>query len=134
MPQIGNINTLDSDRSTPVVYTAFSPSSGDRTPAIWRAEAESVFAGHRSTVSVMTRYNGPKTGRIFEAEFRFPYAVPDTQQAGREVLIAQMPFRVTGTIPLNVPDAWLSKRVNWMTTFVDSQLFRDMLVAGSAAS
>lgn len=47
MPQMANITVKKADGTTDIVYTAMSPSAGDKTPAIWRSNSVGTSVAQR---------------------------------------------------------------------------------------
>jgi len=72
MPQIANITVKAANGTTDVVYTAMTPSSGDTTPAFWRAEGSGASASLRATFQLSSKWNGPKTARRVTGAFQYP--------------------------------------------------------------
>lgn len=99
MPNLANITVKDAANAD-VVYNGVVPSAGDRSPARFQAIAASPIAGNRPTLSVLTRDNGNKDGRVLEASFRFPITATDPNGTVRTVAV--VPMQVHGTLPTNV--------------------------------
>lgn len=100
MPAMANL-TVKNAANADVVWVAATPSSGDRSPAVWRFNANSDKLGYRPSFSVLMKDNGRKTGRIFQAEFKFPIA-GEHSDTGSPFLMATIPFTVNGTLPTNI--------------------------------
>lgn len=101
MPAIGNITVLNAAAAN-VVYTAATPSAGDKSPAVWRANSLSAIVGNRPRFTVATRDNSRQNGRVFEASFSFPVL---QHISGVETVVAKVPMTVSGTLPTNVDSA-----------------------------
>lgn len=100
MPNMANI-TVKNVANADVIYSAATPSSGDRNPAVWRQNTPSVM-GHRPKFQLSTRNNAAGNGRIFEATFDGP--IVETV-SGVDTVIARVPLRASGTLPTNVVNA-----------------------------
>lgn len=98
MPAISNI-TVKNKANVDVVYVAASPSAGDKTPAVWRANSLSPIIGNRPTFRLVTRDNAKQNGRVIEASYRYPVLATI---GGVETVVAYVPMTLTGTLPTNV--------------------------------
>lgn len=101
MPNMANITVKKADGTTDIVYTASTPSAGDQSPAVWRANAVSSIIGHRPKLSLVIRDNAAKTGRVFQGSLLYPHTFTNVG-SGEVKLIATTPIRFEGTLPNNV--------------------------------
>lgn len=129
MPQMANI-TVKNAANEDVVYNGIVSSAGDRSPARWTAISASSIAGHRPTLSVLTRDNGNKNGRVMEVSFRFPIVTTGTD--GRPQLTAIVPFQVHGTLPTNVDATLVQDAFVQCMALLNSDLFKEMAANGYA--
>lgn len=101
MPNMANITVVDAAGAN-VVWTAATPSAGDRSPAVWRSNSRSDKVAYRPSFSFSMKDNGKKTGRIMNVEFRFP--IPgEHSDTGSPFLFATLPITLSGTLPSNIP-------------------------------
>jgi hypothetical protein len=75
MGQQTNLTVKKADAATDVTYTAIQPSSGDKSPAIWRNEAVGAAISHRPRLAVSSRKAGNGDGRWVDYEYVFPTTV-----------------------------------------------------------
>lgn len=129
MPNMANI-TVKNAAGADVVYSGVVPSAGDRSPARWTAIAASGIAGHRPTLSVLTRDNAKKDGRVFEGSFRFPVVASGTD--GLPKVMATVPFQVHGTLPTNVDAASVNDAFVQFSALLASSLIRQAANDGYA--
>lgn len=99
MPSMANI-TVKNVANADVVYVAKTPSSGDKTPAVWMLDAASPVIGLRPKFQVQTRNNGAGNGRIFESTFSGP--VVQTDAASLPYKAATAVIDVRAVLPTNV--------------------------------
>lgn len=97
MPNMANITVKDSANAD-VVYTAATPSAGDRSPAVWRQNTPGVM-NQRKQFSISTRDNAAGTARNFDVSF---YAPVVATIGGVDTVVARIPLRASGTLPTNV--------------------------------
>lgn len=120
MPSMANI-TVKNAALADVVYVAATPSAGDRSAAVWRANALSAVIGFRPTFSVVTRDNQKQNGRVMEAVMRFP--ILGTVD-GNTAVIATVPFTLSGTLPTNVDSALVADAFTQLGNLIASTLMR----------
>lgn len=129
MPNMANI-TVKNAAGEDVIYNGIVPSAGDRSPARWTAIAASGIPGHRPTLSVLTRDNAKKDGRVFESSFRCPIVAsgPD----GLPKIMATVPFQAHGTLPTNVNAAAVADAFVQFAALMASELIREVANDGYA--
>lgn len=98
MPSMANI-TVKNAVAADVVYVASTPSAGDKSPAVWRANSLSGIIGFRPSFRLVTRDNAKQNGRVFDASFSFPITA---SVGGVDTLLAKVPLTISGTLPTNV--------------------------------
>lgn len=128
MPSMANITVKDS-ANVDVIYVAAAPSAGDRSPAIWRANALSPIIGFRPSFSVMTRDNQKQSGRIMEASFKFPIL---GNVNGQTVVLATVPYTFAGTIPTNIDSTLALNAFTQFGNLCASSLVRSIVSDGYA--
>jgi len=101
---MANITVKKADGTTDVVYTAATPSAGDRSPAIWTANAFSGVQGWRPRFEFLTQNNGAGTIRQARFKFSFPSLYTDANTGLQKLLktvgfdgIAYLPKEMTTT-------------------------------------
>lgn len=128
MPAMANI-TVKNAANADVVYNAATPSAGDRSPAVWRANSLQAAISLRPTFSVVTRDNAKQDGRVMQAVFKFP--VVETI-GGVATRTATMPFTLEGTLPTNVDAALVNDAFTQMGNLFASTLVRSAAAEGYA--
>lgn len=127
MPQIANITVKAANGTTDVVYSAMTPSSGDTTPALWRAEGSGASASLRPTLSLLSKWNGPKTARRVTGNFQYPQTATVD---GVETVINRVPVEFSFLIPQAVPDTVIAEAVAQAANLINSTLVKDSIKAG----
>lgn len=130
MPNMANI-TIKNAANADVVWVAASPSSGEKSPAVWRFNAQSDKLAYRPHFSLILKENGRKNGRIFSAEFRFPLA-GENSDTGSPYLYATIPFNISGTLPTNVDVMTLNDAFTQLGNLLASTLVRSAAAEGYA--
>lgn len=129
MPSMANI-AVNNAAAASVTYTAATPSAGDRVAAIWRQNAASEIIGFRPSLSVMTRDNAKRNGRILEANFRYPVFMTET--SGQKVLLATVPISCNATLPTNVDSTIVNDAFVQFGNLLVSVLIRSVASEGYA--
>lgn len=104
MAQQANITIKKADGTTDVVFTALSPSAGDKTPAIWRSESVGSIAANRPLLSVSARASADKKARIVNVSYSFPETYTDST-TGLVKVNTSFRAQVQIVVPQNQTDA-----------------------------
>jgi hypothetical protein len=123
---MANIAVLNKAAAS-VTYNAATPSAGDRSPAVWRANALSAIIGHRPRFQCVTRDNSRQNGRVFEASMSFPIVATVD---GVDVIVAKVPLQATGTLPTNVDAASVEDAFIQFGNLLASSLIRSVAAEG----
>jgi hypothetical protein len=78
---MASITVKKADGTTDIVFDAISASGGDSSPAVWRQDtgaAAGLPVGLRSSFTLQSTWNGPKTARQMKFNFVMPYATQDS--------------------------------------------------------
>lgn len=129
MSAMTNITVKASDGTTDVVYTALTPSAGDRSPAKWRANANTAIPGNRPTFSMITRDNGDRTARRVVCTGSYPITAAID---GVETQRGLVPFELTMAIPQLLDADQVKEAVYQFTNLCVSTLVRGALNDGYA--
>lgn len=72
MPSMANITIKKADGTTDVVYTAATPSAGDKSPAVWKNQTVGTVLASRPTFTLLGMDNGTKKARRMRTSFSWP--------------------------------------------------------------
>jgi hypothetical protein len=128
MPQMANI-TIKNSADADVVFSAATPSSGDKSPAQWTSNSASATIGNRPKFGVQTRDNSRGNGRVLEINFNFPIL---QTIAGVETVVARVPLTASGTLPTNVDASKVSEAFLQFGNLISSDLIREAMADGYA--
>lgn len=129
MPAMSNI-TVKNVANADVVYSAATPSAGDRSPAIWRSNSVSDVLQFRPSFSCTVRDNQKQTGRSMDCRFSFPVTYVDGE--GQTRLLAKIPFQLTGVIPTNIDVDHATEAFTQLGNLLSSSLIRSVATEGYA--
>lgn len=131
MPSMANIVVKKADGTTDVTYTALQPASGDGVAAVWRNEAAGTSSAVKPTVSMSSRWNGPKTARRIDVSFVYPHTYTDAN-TGLALVKDKVPVTLSAVVPAAVPDTVVAEAVAQAMNLFDSTLFVDSVKTGYA--
>lgn len=130
MPQMANITIKKADGTTDIVYTGLSGAGGDGSPSMWRAGSTGA-AMHRPTLSVTTRWNGPKTARRVVMQFNYPEVV---SVSGVDTVANRLPIEITAPIPMGMSDAVIAEAIAQGANLFKAALLQEIFKTGFAAN
>lgn len=131
MPQMANITVKKADGTTDVVYSALTPSSGDKVSAQWRSETAGASPALRPTAELRSTFNGPRTARRLDFSFQYPYTVTDSTTSVTTVK-ARIPVSLTMTVPTEIVDSVVQEAVAQAFNLLKSTLISDSFETGYA--
>jgi hypothetical protein len=130
---MANITVKADDGTTDVVYTALVASGGDRSPAVWRANASTGTPGQRPELRISSRNNGDNTARRIDGQFTFPSVYTDTNTSTTKVLNrANASF--SAVLPADFPDASANEFGAQLGNLLAAALVEEILSTGYSAT
>lgn len=129
MPNMANITVKKADGTTDVVYTALTPSAGDKTSARWSLTASSTKANLRPTLECTSRYNNARTARNISMTLKFPEIA---SVAGVDSVIGTGIVTIQGVVPMQVSDSVISELVAQSANVFKTALVQDSFKIGYA--
>jgi hypothetical protein len=132
---MASITVKKADGVTDIVYDAVASSGGDNSPAVWRQDtgaAAGLPVGLRPTLKLTTKWNGPKTARVANIEFVYPYATEDTSTSRYSSTDRVVVNGSNVTLPQNVPGSVLNEAAAQYSNLVGSALMKSSLQTGYA--
>lgn len=109
MPTMADIVVKKADAVTNITYSALNPGS-DNAPSLWKAPPTWSIEVTRPSLTIATRYNGPRTARRVTAEYVYPQAYQDTT-TGLVSVKNQTLLNCSGLIPLGMTPTDISEAV-----------------------
>ncbi len=135
MPSMANLTVKKADTTTDIVYDAIVSAGGDGVHAVWRQDTGAdagLPVGLRPTFKVSTKWNGPKTARVVNVEYVYPYATDDTTTS-RFTSNDRVVVTSNGmTFPQGVPAAVLSEAAHQFANLMATSLMKSVMATGYA--
>lgn len=132
MPGIANVTVKKNDGTTDVVYTAMSPSGGDKSPAIWQNQALGTAVAHRPTLKLSARSSGD--GRVRRSDFVFTYPSTVVGGDGKTTVSALSVLTGSFATPIDQPSADVNEAVAQAFNLLASALIKSCVQQGYSAT
>lgn len=130
MASIANITIKKADGTTDVVYTALTPSAGDKIPARWRANAVSPIPAFRPTFELLARPSGnAANARRVEVALMYPVV---QSVGGVDQVVFTVPFRGDATLPQGLPQDQVKEAIYQFGNLLVNALIRQCLEEAQA--
>lgn len=131
MAALADITVKKNDGTTDIVYTGVVPSSGDKVPAVWRANSVGTALAFRPEFRMMTELTGNGSSRRFTCAYSFPSVAIDTTTS-RSSVVQRGNFTLTGVIPLDMPDSDVAEYISQGFNLIASALIKTSAKSGYA--
>lgn len=130
MPQLANIVVKKNDGTTDITYTGVVPSSGDKSPAIWRANSVGTAAAFRPELQLSSAPNGTKTARRMPYRYTYPSTV--TGSDGKITVADRLILEGSVLVPTGMTDADVNEAVAQGCNLIASALIKASFQSGFA--
>lgn len=130
MPNMANI-VVQNTAAANVTYNAATPSSGDKTSAIWTQNALSSQLGLRPTLKVSSKSNGTGTTRQVDINFVYPSKYTDST-TGLDKLLGNVAFKGTLFLPVELTTTVWDEAFTQLGNLLVSTLLREVAETGFA--
>lgn len=131
MPSMANITVKRADGTTDITYNMLSASGGDSSPAVWRQDSGNTRPmGMRPMFRLWSKFNGPRTARVIDAEFLMPVTYVETD-TGLTKELARIPFKLNAVLPLNITSGDLGECVQGQNLLA-AALIKEVMTTGYA--
>ncbi len=133
MPSMADITVKKNDGSTDIIYVAQSPSSGDGTPAVWKAASIGTAASHQPEFRLTSREASNGQKRALRATYVYPQIATDSTTTLTSV-VNRAVASVDWTIPKDMSATDVNEMVSQLANLLDSTLVVACAKAGYSAS
>lgn len=132
MPTLANITVKKNDGTTDITWTGIVPSSGDKTPAVWKSLTVGTMPGLRPEFRVLSESNADGTVRRVKSSINWPASALDVN--GRPVMTDKCTGTSLFSVAQKMTDAEIAEFVSQYANLLASALMKDMCKTGYAAS
>jgi hypothetical protein len=133
MPAIANIVVKKNDGTTDITYVAQVPSSGDSSPAVWKATSVGTAAAHQPELRLTAREASGGTKRHLRATFLYPETATDSTTGITSVTQRAM-FSADWTVPKDMSASAVNEFASQIANLLDATLIVDCVKQGYSAS
>lgn len=131
MPNMANITVKKADGTTDVTYTALVSAAGDKAAARWQNTALGSSPNLQPYLTVVSRFNGPRTVRRVDGEFGFQSTYVDSSTS--QTVIKAIPGGTFSfTRPLEADDTAAAEAAAQFANLLASTLIKSVLASGYA--
>lgn len=130
MPSMANITIKKADGTTDVIWTALQASAGDGMSATWRNNTVGTTLAQRPTLSLGSKWNGPKSGRRITGNFAWP--ITQTDSAGNVVVTGVNPGTFSFLSVQNQDPALIKEQAYQFAHLVASAIVKASMEEGYA--
>jgi hypothetical protein len=123
MSAIANITVKKANGTDDVVYVAKTPSSGDKVPARWRADALGTANAFKPELQMVSENNGPGTARRCTLTFKYPQVYTDSTTTLKSVKNTA-PGQLVMTLPVEMPDTDIDEAVSQFFNLINHASIR----------
>lgn len=127
---MANITIKKADGTTDTVYTAATPSAGDKSPAVWKNETVGTVLAARPTFTFVTMDNGTRKARRARSSFLWPKT--RTDQAGNVTVSGGASSESSHLIPQDMTLVEIQEYVAQYSALLNSALIKASLNSGYA--
>lgn len=130
MPNMANITVKKADGTTDVVYTAATPSAGDKSPAVWKNASVGAVLAARPSFTLVAMDNGTKKARRFRSSFVWPKTRVDA--LSNVVVSGGASGESSHLIPQDMTPTEIGEYVAQYANLLSSALVKECLNSGYA--
>jgi len=132
MPALANITVKKNDNVTDIVYTGVQPSSGDTTPAVWRAPGGTAPA-HAPELRLIARNAAKGVRRALRGTYQYPQ-ISTNSTTGVTSVIDRASGDVNFTYPKAMAQVDINEAVSQFCNLMYAALIKQCLKDGFSAS
>jgi hypothetical protein len=132
MPNMANITIKKADGTTDVVYTAATPSAGDKSSAVWKNQTVGTVLAARPTFTMVCMDNGTRKARRARTSFIWPKTRLDA--AGNVTVTGGASSESSHLIPQDMLATEIAEYVAQYANLLYSALIKSSLNEGYAPS
>ncbi len=133
MPSMTSITVKKNDGTTDVVFSAMTPSSGDASPAVWRATGVGTAPSHAPEFRLTSREASKGTKRGLRSTFLYPQISTNTTTGVTSVVQRAM-ASTDWTVPKDMSVADINEFVSQYANLLYATLVKDCVKAGYSAT
>lgn len=133
MPSMANITVKKNDGTTDIVYSGQSPSSGDNTPAVWKATTVGSAPAHQPEFRLAARDASKGAKRVLRSTFQYPQ-IATNSTTGLTSVVDRASADTNWNFPKGMNQADINEFVSQYANLLVATLVKDCVKQGYSAS
>lgn len=133
MPSIANITIKMNDGTTNIVYAGVAPSSGDSSPAVWKATTVGSAPAHQPEFRLASREALKGAKRHLRSTYQYPQIATNTT-TGLTSVVDRASADTNWVFPKGMSQSDINEFVSQYANLLVSTLVKDCVKAGYSAS
>lgn len=133
MPAISNITIKKDNGTTDVVFTGVQPSSGDGTPAVWKATSVGSAPAHQPELRLLSREASKGVKRALRSTFSYPQ-VATNSTTGLTTVVDRASADTNWVFSKNMTQTEINEFVTQYANLLVSTLVKDCVKSGYSAT
>lgn len=133
MPSMANITVKKNDGTTDIVYSGQSPSSGDNTPAIWKATTVGSAPAHQPEFRLAARDASKGAKRVLRSTFQYPQ-IATNSATGLTSVVDRASADTNWNFPKGMNQTDINEFVSQYANLLVATLVKDCVKQGYSAS
>lgn len=133
MPSLANITVKKNDGTTDITYTGISPSSGDKTAAVWKSQTVGNAPNHQPELRLVSREANSGTRRALRSTYVYPQIATNTTTSITSV-VDKASAATDWVFPKGMNQADINEFVSQYANLLVSTLVKDCVKQGYSAT
>lgn len=133
MPSLSNISIYKNDGTTVIVYEGVQPSSGDATPAVWRATAVGNAPAHAPEFRLTARDGAKGARRVMRGTYQYPQ-LSTNASSGLTTVVDRVTADVNFSFPRTMTQSDINEAVAQFRSVLGSDPIGQCFRTGFSAS
>lgn len=133
MPSMADLTVKKNDGTTDITYAGQAPSSGDGSPAVWKATTVGTAASHQPELRLLSREANNGSKRALRSTFVYPQIATNSTTSITSVVNRAM-ASTDWTVPKDMTDSDVNEFVSQYANLLSAALIKACVKARYAAS
>jgi len=133
MPSIANLTIKKNDGTTDIVYTGLQPSSGDSTPACWKAQTVGSAPAHQPEFRLSAKDASKGARRALRSTYKYPQ-IATNSTTGLTAVVDSCTADTNWNFPKGMSQTDINEFVSQYANLLVQTLVKDCVKQGYSAS
>lgn len=133
MPSIANITVKKNDGTTDITYSAVTPSSGDKTAAVWKSQTVGTAPAHQPEFRLASREGNQGKSRASRSTYAYPQIATNTT-TGLTSVVDRAMAATDWTFAKSMSQSDINEFVSQYANLLVATLVKDCVKSGYSAT